>query len=96
MGVSRSILKAASEVVFVPSLVMLPEFDSCRATTGPVPRRYAQQSRPHPPCADGEQDGVASDAAKAVIDPIRLVRMVKEMEWLPRFVHTADESASPT
>ena len=38
----------------------------------------------------GEPDGAASDAAKAVTDPIRLVRMVKEMEPLPRFSHIAD------
>ena len=48
-----------------------------------VSRCYTQQSRPHPPRADGEQDGAASDATKAVTDPIRLVRMVKEIAPLP-------------
>ena len=32
---------------------------------------------------DGEQDGAASDAPNAVTDPIRLVRMVKEIDPLP-------------
>ena len=50
---------------------------------------------PHPPRADGEQDGAAYDATKAVTDPIRLVRMVKEMDPLPRSVHIADESPAP-
>ena len=37
---------------------------------------------PHPARPDGEGDGAARDAPKAVTDPIRLVRMVKEMERL--------------
>ena len=32
--------------------------------------------------ADGEQDGAVSDATKAETDPIRLVRMVKEIDPL--------------
>ena len=37
-----------------------------------------------------------SDGTKAVIDPIRLVRMVKEIDPLPRSAPLADESHSPT
>ena len=46
----------------------------------------------HPPRADGEPDGAAHDATQAVTDPIRLVRMVKETDPLPRSGHIADES----
>ena len=59
----------------LPQLVSQPAAD-----TGS--RCYTQLSRPHPPRADGEQDGAASDTTKAGTDPIRLVRMVKEMEQL--------------
>ena len=59
------------------------------------PRCYTQSSRPYPPRADGEHDGEASDGDKAVTDPIRLVRMVKEIEPLPRCADLADGFLHP-
>ena len=77
------------------SYIRLQSSDPTLAGTFTLRIRSTYRRTPHPPCADGEHDGAASDATKAVTDPIRLVRMVKEIDRYGRSAHIADESPHP-
>ena len=48
--------------------------------------------RPHPACLDGEEDGGLAEKTRQIHDPIRLVRMVKEIIGYQK----QEESYSPS